>query len=65
LKFQASWVKTFARPHLNGRKLGVVVYIYYTSNGGKLKTERSRFRPVWTKIKTLSTKQPEQKGLEQ
>jgi hypothetical protein len=41
-----------------------VVHTCHFSYGGKYKTGRLWSKPVWAKGKTISPKQPEQKGLE-
>jgi hypothetical protein len=44
------------RPHLTGKKLGMVVHACHPSNRMKHKTEGSWFRLAWAKINTLSPK---------
>jgi hypothetical protein len=42
------------RPHLNGKKLDVVVHACHLSKGGKHKTGRSWSRSAWSKSETPS-----------
>jgi hypothetical protein len=39
----------FGRPHLNGKKLGVVACSSHPSDSGKIKIGRSRSRMAWAK----------------
>jgi hypothetical protein len=41
----------FARPHLNGKKVGVVVYALLSQQRRKHKIGGSQSRQVWAKIK--------------
>jgi hypothetical protein len=49
--------KTLARPHLKGKKLGMVVHTCHPSDGGKIKTGGSQSRPVWAKRDYLQNNQ--------
>jgi hypothetical protein len=54
----------FARAHVNGKKLGMVVHAYHPSYKRKCKIGGSWFRAAWAKSESLSPKYPQQKGLE-
>jgi hypothetical protein len=44
------------RPHLNGKKMGMVVHACHPSYRRKLKIRGLQSRLVWAKSKTLSPK---------
>jgi hypothetical protein len=48
--------KKFARPHLSGKRLDVVLHTCHPSHGKK------QSRPAWTRSKILFPKQPKQKS---
>jgi hypothetical protein len=48
--------KMFERPHLNGKKLNMVVCACHTSSGRKYRIGGLRSRLTWAKTKTLSPK---------
>jgi hypothetical protein len=54
--FQASLGKKFTRPHLNIKKVDVVVCACHPSYRGKYKIKRSRSGLAWAKSKTPSPK---------
>jgi hypothetical protein len=41
--------KKFARPHLSGKQLGMVVHTCHPNYGAKCQPERSRSRPILSK----------------
>jgi hypothetical protein len=43
--------KKFARPHLNGKELGVMVHACRPSDGKKHKIGESRSRLAWAKMR--------------
>jgi hypothetical protein len=55
IQFQASpGKKKFTRPHLNRKKLILVVYTCHTRYGSKSKIGRWWSRPVWTERDPIS-----------
>jgi hypothetical protein len=62
IKVQASPVKKLRKTPLSMGKSDKCTC--HPSNGGKHKIGRFQSKPDWAKSKTLSPKQPEQKGLE-
>jgi hypothetical protein len=46
----------FVRPHLNRKKLGMVLHAHHPSDGRKCITEGSQSRLAWAKTETLYPK---------
>jgi hypothetical protein len=51
------------RPHLNGKKLGMVANVYHPTYSRKYKIGESWSSPTWAKSEILFQKKQEQNGL--
>jgi hypothetical protein len=54
--------KKFRRPHLNRKKLHMVVHSFHPSYGGKSKIKGLQFRLTWVKSENLSDNQRKRAG---